>query len=319
MTVIDGSLRVRAEDPEYQRAAAAEVEFWSRPHAFNVVQVEDSPDDALWRYNSLRFTGDAATPWHAVICRYGPFQRALVLGAAGMAQERAILASNPGVVATFVDLSEAALAKRERELGAAFPGRVQTAALDLNFATFEPRGYDLIISSATLHHLINLEHVIEQINEALTDDGYFFLQDYVGEPRFCFPEKKRRLFEVLHERAARARGEPPSRIEWLEARGEGFSPFEAVRSDETLPLLRQRMHEVQVRTSGAVAGLFLFTRFHPSAPPPRQSRLHAALTRRLRVRRERRLFDELMLVDSVICDSGVLLPTTAFGIYRKRA
>jgi hypothetical protein len=29
--------------------------------------------------------------------------------------------------------------------------------------------------------------------------------------------------------------------------------------------------------------------------------------------------DELALVDSILCDAGVLQPLTAFGIYRKRA
>jgi SAM-dependent methyltransferase len=315
-------MRVRPHDPQYQRDAAAEAEFWSQPHAFSIDALSEREPDVFQRYNNRRFTGDPVTPWSATIARYGRFRNALVLGAGGIGQERIILASNPAATVTFTDLSEAAVAKRERQLGSEFPGRVRTVVLDLNFATFEPRSYDLIVSSSTFHHLINLEHVIEQVNTALTDDGYFFLQDYVGEPRFRFPESKRRLFEVLHERAARLRGEEPSRIEWVEADGDDYSPFEAVRSDETLPLLRARMHEELLRTAGAVSGLFLYTRFHSPPPPPVPLRGRVPLLRRLdrqrRTRLERRLLGELLFVDEVVCDSGLLLPTSAFGVYRKR-
>jgi SAM-dependent methyltransferase len=194
-------LRVTRDDPAYSRLAAAEIEFWQRPHPFGLESLETvASDGPIERYYNERFTGDSGVPWQDTIARFGTFRRGLVLGTSAMMVEARILQTNPHVDLTFVDISPGAVTRRAEQLGVRFAGRVHTSVQDLNFVELPPDSYDLVVSSATMHHVTNLEHVAEQINRALTTDGRFFLQDYVGEPRFQFTTEKKRLFTLLHDR-----------------------------------------------------------------------------------------------------------------------
>ena len=131
-------------------------------------------------------------------------------------------------------------------LGARFPGRVATRCADLNFAELERDAYDVIVSSSSLHHVTNLEHLAWQINAVLASDGWFFLNDYVGEPRFQFASAKR-VFESVHDReVARTPGRSPGCC-WMDA--SDLSPFCGVRSYEVLSVLRAYLQEVEVRTA----------------------------------------------------------------------
>ena len=172
---------------------------------------------------------------------------------------------------------------------------------------------------------MNVENLAEQINHTLTKNGYFFLQDYVGESRLRFRAEKIRLFELIHQRSANQRGQRPSSFEWPSVEDESpHSPFEAVRSEETLGILRGQLIEERLRTVGAVAGLLLFAKgvVEPQArnsPPPAILR---RLLRRLAVSINRTpsptAFSDLLMIDEMISESGLLLPTNAFAIYRRR-
>ena len=62
---------------------------------------------------------------------------------------------------------------RRTEAGA--PGRFGVE--DANRLRLEPGSYDLIVSSHSFHHFLELEHVMTQVLEALTPRGLFILED----------------------------------------------------------------------------------------------------------------------------------------------
>ena len=99
--------RVQRDDPEYQRLAAAEMDFWSKPHPFGLESLETIESGGpVDRYNNKRFTGDARIPWYETIPRYGTFRRGLVLGTSAITVEGRILATNPSlhlIASLFVD------------------------------------------------------------------------------------------------------------------------------------------------------------------------------------------------------------------------
>jgi SAM-dependent methyltransferase len=312
-------------DADYERMVREEAAFWDQPQAFGV----DIVTPEIAPYQNRRLTGDPSLPWHEMIARYGRFTRGLALGASGLKLEAAILRSNPSLHLTFCDISEKSLAARDEVLGPQFPGRVATRAMDLNFAELEAESYDLIVSSSSLHHIANLEHVAYQANRALTAGGYMFVQDYVGESHFEFSAEKRRVFEaVLAEEQARYPEARGWHIEW--PRREDFSPFEAVRSAETLDVLRAYLHEERLATAGALLTMLLILRVdEPERSPVRRpsvvDRLRARLGRRAPSRwvGDRTAFlqataGDLVMLDEILCDAGVLLPSNAFAIYRKR-
>lgn len=321
-------LRVRADDPAYRAQAEAEGRFWQNVHPFSLEAFEggfgEGPAD---RYTNLRFTGDRRVPWCDVVARYGPFHDGLALGTGELHVEARILETNPTLRLTFVDLSAGALARRERTLGARFPGRVTTRLADLNFLDLAPESLDVVVTSGTVHHVTNLEYLAFQLNRALRPHGHVFLQDYVGEKRFDFLPAKRRLYEILY---ARELAHTPGRaggVLWNDQ--SDLSPFCGVRSDEVLPVFGRFLEQIHLGTSGTL--LVPLMRARPADKPgiiesaTRWQILRARLHHLVRGKRRsfqalvaERFLDELFLVGEAASDAGLVPPGTAFAIYRKR-
>jgi SAM-dependent methyltransferase len=200
------------------------------------------------RYMNARLTGDPGVGWQETIACHAPFRRGLMLGTTALRIEADILRTNPALHLTFVDLSDGPLRRRVELLGPRFPGRIDTRVADLNFLALPPESYDLVVSSSTLHHVTNLEHLAHQIDRTLIPDGVFFLQDYVGEARCTPSPAKKRVFELVYERdIARQRGRQ-SGLVWKDP--SDLSPFCGVRSHEILEAMRAHLREEEVRTDG---------------------------------------------------------------------
>ena len=318
-------LRVTADDPEYRRQAAAEAAFWKEVHPLSLEAFENQPGgEEMERYQNLRFTGDPATDWIATIARWGTFRRGIILGVSSPKRETRILETNPHLQATLMDISAEAVERRAADLGKRFPGRLTSAAVDLNFLELPPNSFDLVVSSSTIHHVTNLEHLAFHINRALTPDGCFFLEDYVGEPRFDFTPEKRRLYDLLHNRQlARERGRTPG-LTWIDA--SDLSPFCGVRSDEILDVFRRHLDEAQLRTACALT--IPMARSRPVdfeqllARAPKWKVVRSHIDQWLGIRRRfpipPQFFEELKLVGDTAAEAGILRPGVAFVVYRKR-
>lgn len=320
-------MRVQPGDAGYADMARAEAAYWANPHAFGVES--DSARGRLSatdRYTNERFTGDPLRPWHDDICRRGTFHRGLSLGASGIAQDARILETNPALHLTICDISGEALARWQAELGARFPGRVTTREADFNFAELEPDAYDLIISSSSLHHVMNLEHIASQINAALSPGGTFVLQDYCGENRYQFDARKKAIFERLYARDLARRPGRELALRWLSEDEGGFSPFCAVRSQDTLGVLATYLSPVEVRSAGALVFAMMMARPEGMRGPATfAARLRVALRRRwarLRgaalLRIDPRFLHELSLVGDVLADAGIIRPANVYAVYGKR-
>lgn len=319
-------LRVQ-RDAEYERRLRAEEEYFDHLD-FSTLDIE-SP--AVGAYLNEQFTGDARTPWYDAIPRYGVFRRGCLLGVGGSRLTAALLERNPLLSLTVYDISGESLVRAERETVARFPGRLTTEQSDLNFVELPEGAYDIVVSTSCLHHLVNLEHVAYQINRALSSDGYVFLNDYVGEAAFQFVPEKRRLFEALLEEAQRRYPALSAwRPVWPDGTGSRFSPFEAVRSDEILDVLRSYLDEVTVRTAGPLLALAMMLQ---RAAPDQSRQAEAPSPRRrlaslIRGRRSRQGGDLAELArtfgtvaipfDRLLSRAGVFRPGSAFAVYRKR-
>ena len=107
----------------------------------------------------------------------------------------------------------------------------------------------------------------------------------------------------------------PSREDWT------FSPFESARSGDILDVFGRYLLPLQVRTSSALLSLTLMVRPDPAHGTLRRAleRLRTmVLGRRLPLSRSLSRDELLFLLDSLMCDSGRLLPGLVFGIYGKR-
>jgi SAM-dependent methyltransferase len=321
-------MRVRPDDHEYRALAAAEAAYWNAQHPAGMEvweeTVGDGPADL---HTNERFTDDRHTRWYETIQHYGRFQRCLILGTSGLRSEATILRLNPEMHVTFVDISDGALERRTQRFEAEFPGRVQTMVADFNFVELTPRSYDVIISSSSIHHVTNLEYLADQVKEALTDNGLFFLNDYVGEPRFNACDAKRRVFQLISDRDYRRHGLQPQPVHWLDA--SDLSPFCGVRSDEIPDVFARHLAPERIRTAGALTVPLLRTVRTGATPgaPAWSKALGLARKVAARVRNkptfqrhwiDHRLYDELTFVGEMLADAGVFPPGNIFGVYGRR-
>ena len=324
----DGRMRVQPGDADYARQAAAEIAFWAKPNLFSIDAREDAAVNPFSRETNRRFTGDPNVKWHQTLQTYGRFERGLSLGAGGRGQMGEVLELNPSLHLTLSDLSGETLVARKAMYNARFPGRIDAREEDMNFIELPPSAYDVIISPSTLHHVINIEHVADQAARALKPGGYLFVQDYAAEHRCDWRPEKRRLFESLISRDSIRRTGHRAPVTWKDLSPGTVSPFEAVRSEDTLSVLSSRLTPVFVRGVGALAMLFLLS--EPRMPAQRigrrwiRSRVDAAV-QRVRARWDadvrtvlpQRLLREVFILDAVLCDAGLLLPGNVFAAFRK--
>jgi 2-polyprenyl-3-methyl-5-hydroxy-6-metoxy-1,4-benzoquinol methylase len=245
----------------YEQKLVEEGELWGNEAERMAQQM--LPD---WRYHrTLRHNrilhGEEIDALLAVIT---PGMQALELGCASgwftlaMAQR--------GAQATGYDISEKALAVA-RAYYAQIKDEVSGAAdyqyADLNALELPAERYDLIVVKATLHHLVNMRHVIEQVHQALRPGGLFWISDtYTDEhPRtvlmasalmFVLPTHTSYRDKIggLFKFGLRA----PSRIK-ASIEAEGLSPFEgAGREHDWLAIVQDLFEIERISVPPAVTG-----------------------------------------------------------------
>ena len=169
---------------------------------------------------------------------------------------------------------------------------------DLNFIKIPKGECDLIFAHAALHHIINLEYLLDQIVDGLSDNGVFHLVEVTGMNRKLIWDENERfanaLLSLMPDRITRK-----LRLD-VRAEAEGM---EGVRQEEILPLLHKRFRPIFEWRHGA------FMRFictHPDLgryfdPADNEAR---------------RYLDFLIDCDESSVRRGVLKPLELWGVYQ---
>jgi SAM-dependent methyltransferase len=268
------------DSSEYQAHAAAEGRKWG-----DHLQVEargemnawlDHPEIADHYHRRGEIDG---LPWKLWVARAlgGPAARSLDLGCGAASRSLALWEAGSTAELEGVDLSEDRVAegeRRRRTLGA--PGRFW--AEDVNRLRLPAGRYDLIFSAHSFHHFLALEHLMEQVHEALTPRGLFVLEEFVGPTQFQWTDEQmavaRGLLALLPEGLRRLRwgavkdAEGRPTVEEVVA----VSPFESIRSAEIVPLFERCFDVVLVRRlRGTVQHLLYNGIVHNFWPPSEES------------------------------------------------
>lgn len=205
----------------------------------------------------------------------GKARRSLELGCGS--GSRSLAFYHQGVTAEIegYDVSTGRIAEAEalRQRDAA-PGRFEV--IDVNYRELERDAYDLIFSCHSFHHFLQLEHILEQVHEALRPGGLFVLEEYIGPTQFQWTDLQislvRSLLTLLPERLRRLRW---GAIKFAEGRPtpeevEAASPFESIRSAEIGPLFERYFRIVELRNLGGTLQHLLYNgiihNFHPEDP-----------------------------------------------------
>jgi SAM-dependent methyltransferase len=274
-------------DDDYEQRAAAESLKWGAH-----LQVEARGEMNAWldhpavaaHYARRGQIDDLA--WESWVLRTlgGPATCSLDLGCGSATRSLAVWEAGVSAAIEGVDLSAERVAEGERARHAAgAPGGFR--AEDVNRLQLAPGRYDLIFSAHSFHHFLALEHVLEQVHQALTPRGLFVLEEFVGPTQFQWTDEQmaltRALLAFLPADLRRLRWGALKDTEGRPTVDEvvAVSPFESIRSGEIAPLFARFFDVVVMRPLGGTLQHLLYNGIaHNFWPPTEDSeRARAAI------------------------------------------
>lgn len=170
---------------------------------------------------------------------------------------------------------------------------------DLNTIKLPSNTYDLVITQNCLHHVLQLEHIAEEIAQSITPNGVLWVQDYVGETQFQYTDERlywtNKILSLLPERMVtnKLNGKVTREVVRPEP-GKLVSPFESIRSAEILPIFLERFDVIEKAEFNSILRLML----------PR-----GAKEEYLKNEESRALFEVLILIDNLLIEKQILSPT----------
>ena len=216
-------------------------------------------------------------PWRRWLLRYfdGPARRSMELGCGSGSLNVELYRLGAVLEIEGVDASAERVAEAEaRRMREGAPGRFRVE--DANRVVLEPGRYDLICSSHSFHHFLELEHVMAQVLDALTPRGLFVLEEFVGPTQFQWTDAQIEItkelmasiperFRMLRWGAVKPYEGRPTVAEVVAA-----SPFESIRSAEIGMLFERAFDVLHRRDLGGTIQHLLYNgiahNFRPGDP-----------------------------------------------------
>jgi len=185
---------------------------------------------------------------------------------------------------------------------------LEVKAADINEIQIPPDSYDFIVCRSSLHHFLELEFVLEQVNRGLAPQGEFLVSgEWIGRRGLQMYPETQRLAQSIFERLPPRlhldayTGATDSELPNID---HSVNSFEAIRSDEILPLLLDRLQPLEyVAYDGLVTPLLDF-RYGPNYDMDSEE--------------DRALVALITLMDIELIRSRVLNPTALSGIFTKK-
>lgn len=286
---------------DYDDKLKQEAELWGEVDAMHAANV---PPD--WRYhrelrhNAIMHTDDI----ERMLAAIQPGMKTLELGCASGWLTLAM--AQRGADALGLDVSEQSL-----DIGRQYyetvkdevSGSVTYRYADLNTLELEPNTYDLIITKGTLHHLVGMEHVIQQVHRALKPNGLFWVSDQDGDESLFTALFAGALMFVLPTTVSygdkfgglmKFGANAPERIK-ASMEAEGLSPFEgAGREHDWVKLVHEAFTVERKIVKPAITGYITH-------------QLSMGDTMALPLLRSLRAFDGLLVRLGLLKSTGVIL------------
>jgi SAM-dependent methyltransferase len=255
MSVDDYQARLAAESRKWgahlQVEASGEWHAWlDHPLVANHYRARGLVDGLPWESWAGHRLGHAAG-------------RSLDLGCGAGEKSRTVFHAGSTLETHGLDISEDRIAEAERSrIADGIPGEFRVA--DVNTASLPRNTYELIFSAHSLHHFLALEHVFAEVHEALTPNGLFILEEFVGPTQFQWTDAQidvvRTLMALLPDdlRMLRWNAVKPYEGRPTVADVVAASPFESIRSSEILPLFRRFFKVIELRSLGGTLQHLLY-------------------------------------------------------------
>jgi SAM-dependent methyltransferase len=295
-----------ADRSVYDAMAARENEVWGKvlpDREHSEAQIEDAEASA-----KLRVARHTSSLLRVAQERKLKFENGLTLGCGTGRRERELVSR--GVCRSFhgIDISEKAIAAaceiaKERNL----PLTYEVA--DLNFLELPEKRFDLVVAQTSLHHVLFLERVAEQVWRSLKSDGYLWIHDFIGETQGQYDPKRlsivNQILAVLPEkfRKNKINGQLTTQIKTPEP-GHLCSPFESIRSAEIISVFECWF---------TIEWKIEFDAFLRLVVPPGTRAAY------LENEDSKPLFEVLMLLDHLCIEEKIVSPTGGQYLMRPRS
>lgn len=144
-------------------------------------------------------------------------------------------------------------------------GRIRFLAADANEMRLQKSRYDLIYAVQSLHHFEKLERIMSEVRRALTPNGIFVLDEYVGPARFQWTNLQISLTNQMlglmpvslrqYRNGIEKACEERSTVEQVIA----VCPSEAIRSDEIVRVFYDHFRVVEHKNLGGTIQHLLYS------------------------------------------------------------
>jgi ubiquinone/menaquinone biosynthesis C-methylase UbiE len=244
------------------------AEFWSDPGrdvpGTQWLQIPGAVENM-----NLRATGDPEMDWithsAALLAKFKKPIKVLSLGCGFGVIERVLRRSDSCQLIHGVDVAEGAIeGARKAAQDEGLDGLTYEVA-DLNTSKLPKETYDAVYVHAALHHVFQLEHLLDQIKQTLKPGGLFVVYEYIGPSQMQFPRRDLELADAfLNAIPERYRSMPRLKsvkkegLRWSLDRMNSSDPSESIRASEIVPLTASRF---EVRHFSYVGGTLLFLIF----------------------------------------------------------
>jgi ubiquinone/menaquinone biosynthesis C-methylase UbiE len=301
---------VRAGTSHYQQQLEEELKHYSKLHAKSPNLFEPVPDiwDAALNKATERIVNHIGMDWPDYIAerlqKDGARMLSLGCGAGGVELVIAAKATQASYVC--VDVNPA-LFDKARKQAAEGELHFEFASADLNTAEMNWGSFDIVLCHASLHHLVELEHIMEGVRRSLVPEGELIVIDINAPNGFRMaPETKRVAGPIFVTLPARYRlNHTAYGRKWLD--NKIYNPpammtgMECQRSAEVLPMLRRYFQESTFVPYFSLCRRFFDTMYGPNYD----------LSRPL----DRALFEWIWELDCEYLRNEELPPESFFGIY----
>jgi 2-polyprenyl-3-methyl-5-hydroxy-6-metoxy-1,4-benzoquinol methylase len=216
-----------------------------------------------------RASGDPAIDWinhsASLLSSFEKPIKALSIGCGFGIIERVLRSQDFCQLIHGVDVAENAIENARKTAEAEGLDGLTYEVADLNTVQFPADTYDIVYAHAALHHIFQLEHILDEIKHTLKPGGLLVAYEYTGPSQMQFPQRDLELADILikliperHRKLQRRKGikEEALRVS-LDAMNRS-DPSEAIRASEIVPLIASRFGIKHFRYVGGTLLLLIF-------------------------------------------------------------